>query len=49
MEDVLSKSELAKIKAAIEIEIKHQYIDIKGKKCPFSVFMKTETKKYAKD
>lgn len=45
MEDVLSKSELAKIKAAIEIEIKHQYIDIKGKKCPFSVFMKTETKK----
>lgn len=45
MENVISKSELAKLKAAIDIEIRHQYIDIKGKKCPFSSFMKAETKK----
>lgn len=45
MDDFLTKSELSKIKAAIDIEVKHQYIDIKGKKCPFSSFMKAETKK----
>lgn len=45
MTDFLTKSELKKLQAAIDIEVKHQYIDIKGRECPFSVFMKRETKK----
>lgn len=45
MTDFLTKSELKKLQAAIDIEVKHQYIDIRGKECPFSVFMKRETKK----
>ena len=45
MTDFLTKSELKKLQAAIDIEVKHQYIDIRGRECPFSVFMKKETKK----
>ena len=45
MADFLTKSELQKLKAAIDIEVKNQYIDIKGRECPFSAFMKRETKK----
>ena len=45
MADFITKSELARLRAAIDIEVKNQYIDIKGKTCPFSVFMKGETKK----
>ena len=45
MVDFITKSELARLRAAIDIEVKNQYIDIKGKTCPFSVFMKGETKK----
>lgn len=45
MTDILTKSELKRLKAAIDIEVKHQYIDIKGHSCPFSAFMKKEVRK----
>lgn len=40
---------LEKIKLAIDVEIKHQYIDIMGKERSFSQFMKREIKKIYKD
>ena len=43
--ELLTKEELTRLRAAIDIEIKHQCINLKGRECPFSVFMKRETKK----
>ncbi|MCR5261501.1 MAG: ATP-dependent DNA helicase RecG, partial [Candidatus Gastranaerophilales bacterium] len=48
MTDFFTKSELDKIRAAVNIEIKHQYIDIKGRECPFSTFMIRQIKKILK-
>lgn len=39
---------LEQIKAAIEIEIKHRYIDIRGKSRSFSSFIKSEAKRFYK-
>ena len=39
---------LEQIKKAIEIEIQHRYIDIRGKTQAFSSFMRNEARKYAK-
>jgi len=39
---------LETIKKAIEVEIKHQYIDIAGKKCAFSKFIYNELKQISK-
>ncbi|MBO7672546.1 ATP-dependent DNA helicase RecG [bacterium] len=39
---------LEQIKKAIEVEIKHRYIDIRGKKLTFSGFIKNEAKKLYK-
>lgn len=43
--ELLTKEELTRLRAAIDIELKHQCINLKGRECPFSVFMKRETKK----
>ena len=45
MADLLSKSELERLKAAINIEDKYRYINLMGKQFPFSEFMKRETNK----
>ena len=39
---------LDQIKKAIEVEVKHRYIDIRGKKLTFSGFIKSEAKKLYK-
>ncbi|MDR1327771.1 MAG: ATP-dependent DNA helicase RecG [Heliobacteriaceae bacterium] len=39
---------LEQLKKAVEIEIKHRYIDIRGKTQAFSSFMRNEARKYAK-
>lgn len=38
---VLDKTELKNVQKAIDVEIKHQYIDLKGKKSTFSVYIST--------
>ena len=48
MTDFFTKSEIDTIKAAVNIEIKYQYIDIKGRECPFSTFMTRQIKKILK-
>lgn len=48
MTDILTQNELAKIKSAIDIEVKYNYIDIKGRECPFSTFMKRQIKQILK-
>lgn len=39
---------LDKIKIAIDVEVKHRYIDIRGKSQSFSSFIKSEAKKYTR-
>jgi len=48
MTDFISKSEYERIKKATDIEIRNQYIDIEGRECPFSFFMKREILKLSK-
>lgn len=45
MKELLSKSETDRLRAAIDVEAKYEYIDVKGRECVFSTFMKRETKK----
>ena len=42
----VDQSELDNIKKAIDIEIKHQYIDLKGKKTTFSLYISTLARNY---
>ncbi|MEW5819625.1 MAG: ATP-dependent DNA helicase RecG [Cyanobacteriota bacterium] len=44
----IDHSELNNIKRAIEVEIKHQYIDLKGKKSTFSRYISSLAKNYYK-
>lgn len=44
----IDKTELLNIKKAIDVEVKHQYIDIKGKKYTFSQYITSLAKNYYK-
>ena len=48
MTEFISETELNRIRLALNIEIKNHYIDIEGRECPFSVFMKREINKLSK-
>ena len=48
MTDFISKTEYERIKKATDIEIRNKYIDIEGRECPFSFFMKREISKLSK-
>ncbi len=49
MNSTFANIDLNKIQQAIDVEIKHQYIDIRGVHCNFSVFIKNELKKIYKN
>src|SRR3989339_128309 len=44
----IDKTELKNIKKAIDVEVKHQYIDIKGKKYTFSQYITSLARNYYK-
>jgi len=48
MTEFISDFELERLKKALDIEIRSQYIDIRGRKCPFSFFMEKEIAKLSK-
>jgi len=49
MSTALINIDLNKLQAAIDVEIKYQYIDIRGNHCSFSAYIKDELKKIYKN